>query len=101
MVGMPTKRTSYGSQGKVEDVDKDKDNKKGLIHPSPVSHSPVQCVYKQGITITFVNPCFCSPIKQTPLMFQAPVGSIQGRCPEGLNELSFPISNGWDVTGSH
>lgn len=40
MVGMPTKRTFYGSQGKVGDVDEDKD-KEGLIHPSLVSRSPV------------------------------------------------------------
>lgn len=40
-------------------------------------------------------------MKQTPLVYQAYMGSMQDRCSEGLNELSFPVSNGWDVTGSH
>lgn len=47
MVRMPTKRTFCGSQGKVRDVDGDKD-KEGLIHPSPVAHSPVHVHLQTG-----------------------------------------------------
>lgn len=64
MVGMPTKRTFCGSQGKVRDLDEDKD-KEEIIRPSPVSHSPMHLHLQTAVKITFVNPCFCSPIKQS------------------------------------
>lgn len=87
-----------GSQGKVKDVDKDKEE---LINPSPVSHSPMHVHLHVRHKNYFCQYLFLFPIKQIPLMFQAHLGSTQGRCPEGLNELSFPFSSGWDVTGSH
>lgn len=97
MVGMPTEDFLWES-GEGKEFGQDKDE---LIHTSPVSYSPVHVHLQTGSKNYFCQSLLLFPIKHTPLMFQAHAGSIQGRCPEGLNELSFPISNGRDTSGSH